>query len=50
MLTAVINAWFDRKKQEHIGYDFELTVPNNWMYVKTNLNDRHICAVHGFKG
>lgn len=35
-------AWFDRQRREYIGYDFELTMPDNWVDAKVNLNDRHI--------
>ncbi len=35
-------AWFDRQRREYIGYDFELTMPDNWIDAQTNLNDHHI--------
>ncbi len=35
-------AWFDRERKEYVGYDFELTMPDNWIDAKTNLNDRHL--------
>ena len=35
-------SWFDREGKEYIGYDFELTMPDNWIDAKSNLNDRHI--------
>ncbi len=37
-------AWFDREMNEYIGYDFELTMPDNWIDAKTNLNDRHLTS------
>ena len=42
-------AWFDREKQEYIGYDFELTLPDNWIDASTNLNDQHIQTKTGFE-
>ncbi len=50
-------AWYDRERREYIGYDFELTMPDNWIDASTNLNDMHlqsktyfeIAAEHGIK-
>jgi len=42
-------AWFDREKQEYIGYDFKLTLPDNWIDASTNLNDLHIQTKTGFE-
>lgn len=37
-------SWFDRKKGEFIGYDFELTLPDNWIDASTRLSDEHLIA------
>jgi len=37
-------AWFDRERGEYVGYDFELTMPDNWIDAKTNLNDTHLTS------
>ncbi len=42
-------AWFDRAKGEYVGYDFELTMPDNWIDASTNLNDEHLLAKTGFE-
>jgi predicted AlkP superfamily pyrophosphatase or phosphodiesterase len=42
-------AWFDRERREYIGYDFELTMPDNWVDASTNLNDEHLTAKTGFE-
>ena len=42
-------AWFDRGRREYIGYDFELTMPDNWIDASTNLNDEHLLAKTGFE-
>ncbi len=42
-------AWFGRECGEYIGYDFELTMPDNWIDASTNLNDEHLLAKTGFE-
>jgi len=42
-------AWYDRAKGEYVGYDFELTMPDNWIDASTNLNDEHLVAKTGFE-
>jgi predicted AlkP superfamily pyrophosphatase or phosphodiesterase len=42
-------SWFDREKKEFIGYDFELTLPDNWIDASTSLNDEHLIAKTGFE-
>jgi len=37
-------SWFDRKTGEFIGYDFELTLPDNWIDASTRLSDEHLTA------
>ncbi|GEM_PF-754356 len=38
-------SWYDRKTGEFIGYDFELTLPDNWIDASMNLSDRHLGGV-----
>jgi predicted AlkP superfamily pyrophosphatase or phosphodiesterase len=35
-------SWFDRQSGEFIGYDFELTLPDNWIDASTKLSDEHL--------
>jgi predicted AlkP superfamily pyrophosphatase or phosphodiesterase len=34
---------------EYIGYDFELTMPDNWIDASTNLSDKHLIAKTWFE-
>jgi predicted AlkP superfamily pyrophosphatase or phosphodiesterase len=38
-------SWYCRETGEFIGYDFELTLPDNWIDASTNLSDKHLGSV-----
>jgi predicted AlkP superfamily pyrophosphatase or phosphodiesterase len=42
-------SWYHRERKEFIGYDFELTMPDNWVDASTNLNDEHLIAKTSFE-
>jgi predicted AlkP superfamily pyrophosphatase or phosphodiesterase len=42
-------SWYDRRNGEYIGYDFELTMPDNWIDASSKLSDEHLLGKTWFE-